>query len=108
MIIFFSSKTKNKSNIAISLPAGSLRVALAVDSFIYFANIRPDYKWGYYADTLVYTYLKPGVFDTCIVFWDTKNNVVSNGGRIISFMYSRNRPNREILIPDWLIASHVT
>ena len=23
---------------------GSLRIALAVDSFIYFANIRPDYK----------------------------------------------------------------
>lgn len=24
----------------------SLRIALAVESFIYFANIRPDYKWG--------------------------------------------------------------
>ena len=27
-----------------SWEGGSLRVALAVDSFIYFANIRPDYK----------------------------------------------------------------
>ena len=57
--------------------AGSLRVALAVDSFIYFANIRPDYKWGYYSDTLVYAFLKPDILDTCIVFWDIKNNVVS-------------------------------
>ena len=55
---------------------GSLRVALAVDSFIYFANIRPDYKWGYYSDTLVYAFLKPDILDTCIVFWDIKNNVV--------------------------------
>ena len=27
-----------------SWEGGSLRIALAVDSFIYFANIRPDYK----------------------------------------------------------------
>ena len=58
--------------------SGSLRVALAVDSFIYFANIRPDYKWGYYSDTLVYAFLKPDILDTCIVFWDIKNNVVSH------------------------------
>lgn len=57
--------------------SGSLRVALAVDSFIYFANIRPDYRWGYYSDTLVYAFLKPDILDTCIVFWDIKNNVVS-------------------------------
>ena len=24
-----------------------LRVAMAIDSFIYFANVRPDYLWGY-------------------------------------------------------------
>ena len=29
---------------ALSWEGGSLRVALAVDSYIYFANIRPDYK----------------------------------------------------------------
>lgn len=29
---------------ACSWEGGSLRIALAVDSFIYFANIRPDYK----------------------------------------------------------------
>jgi WD repeat-containing protein 35 len=30
---------------SLSWEGGSLRLALAVDSFIYFANIRPDYKW---------------------------------------------------------------
>ena len=28
------------------------RVALAVDSFVYFANISPDYAWGYFGNTL--------------------------------------------------------
>jgi WD repeat-containing protein 35 len=32
---------------------GGLRLALAVDYFIYFANVRPDYKWGYFAETIV-------------------------------------------------------
>ena len=58
---------------------GSLRIALAVDSFIYFANIRPSYKWGYYSDTIVYAFLKPDILDTSIVFWDIKNNVVRAG-----------------------------
>ncbi|CAG2104311.1 unnamed protein product [Medioppia subpectinata] len=31
-----------------------LRIALAVDSYIFFANIRPDYKWCYFASTVVY------------------------------------------------------
>eukprot|EP01083_Nonionella_stella_P033392 91433_1 len=44
---------------ALSWEGGSLRLALAVDSHIYFANIRPDYKWGFFADTLVYSYSKP-------------------------------------------------
>ena len=34
--------------------ASGTRVALAVDSFVYFANIAPDYKWGYFGNTLVY------------------------------------------------------
>lgn len=53
---------------------GSLRVALAVDSFIYFANIRPDYKWCYVAQTVVYSYNQPDRYGTHVVFWDTKNN----------------------------------
>jgi len=30
----------------------------AVDTFIYFANIRADYKWAYLGKTLVYSYNK--------------------------------------------------
>ncbi|CAG9759523.1 unnamed protein product [Ceutorhynchus assimilis] len=53
---------------------GSLRVALAVDSFVYFANIRPDYKWCYFKKTVVFTSCKPGRSGVCITFWDTTNN----------------------------------
>ncbi|XP_054288459.1 WD repeat-containing protein 35-like [Macrosteles quadrilineatus] len=51
----------------------SLRVALAVDSFIYFANIRPSYKWCYFSNTVVYSYNRhdrPGVH---LTFWNTNN-----------------------------------
>ena len=34
---------------ALSWEGGGLRIALAVDAYIYFANIRPDYKWAYFA-----------------------------------------------------------
>lgn len=50
-----------------------LRIALAVDSFIYFANIRPNYKWGYFSNTVVYAFNKPDRQEHCVVFWDTKN-----------------------------------
>nr|XP_023029130.1 WD repeat-containing protein 35 [Leptinotarsa decemlineata] len=53
---------------------GSLRVALAVDSFVYFANIRPDYKWCYFKKTVVFAsgrQHKPGI---CLSFWDTASN----------------------------------
>lgn len=37
-------KVPGKTMHSCSWEGGSLRIALAVDSFIYFANIRPDYK----------------------------------------------------------------
>lgn len=37
-------KVPGKQIASCSWEGGSLRIALAVDSFIYFANIRPDYK----------------------------------------------------------------
>ena len=42
-------------------------------SFIYFANIRPDYKWTYFANTVVYTFNKADRQDTAIAFWNTKS-----------------------------------
>ncbi|XP_069691691.1 WD repeat-containing protein 35 isoform X2 [Periplaneta americana] len=57
---------------------GSLRVALAVDSYIYFANIRPDYRWSYLEHTVVYCYNRPDRPGTVVTFWDTKNNECYN------------------------------
>lgn len=37
-------KVPGKHMSGISWEGGGLRIALAVDSYIYFANIRPDYK----------------------------------------------------------------
>ncbi len=51
---------------------GSLRISLSVDSFIYFANIRPDYKWAYFADVIVYVYNRADKEDTAVVFWNHK------------------------------------
>lgn len=65
---------------AISWEGGGLRIALAVDSYIYFANIRPDYKWGYCASTVVYSFTKPERVENCVVFWDTLNSEVSMKG----------------------------
>eukprot|EP00756_Hemistasia_phaeocysticola_P065639 Hpha_TRINITY_DN8695_c0_g1::TRINITY_DN8695_c0_g1_i1::g.168905::m.168905/K19674/WDR35, IFT121; WD repeat-containing protein 35 len=57
---------------SLSWEGNGLRLALAVDSFIYFANVRPDYKWGFFNKTLVYSFTKPGRGDHCIVFWNTE------------------------------------
>ncbi|XP_063088248.1 WD repeat-containing protein 35 isoform X3 [Cavia porcellus] len=67
-------KVPGKQMSALSWEGGGLKIALAVDSLIYFANIRPDYKWGYCLNTVVYAYTKPDRPEYCVVFWDTKNN----------------------------------
>lgn len=59
---------------ALSWEGGGLRVALAVDAFIYFANIRPDYQWGYFKSTLVYAYTRRERTDSSVMFWDTKTD----------------------------------
>ena len=66
---------------ALCWEASGTRVALAVDSFVYFANIAPDYKWGYFGNTLVYA-PEPITLETeergasaadesRVVFWDS-------------------------------------
>lgn len=67
-------KVPGKSISCCEWEAGSLRVALAVDSFVYFANIRPDYKWCYFKKTVVFMSIKPQRNGVCISFWDTTNN----------------------------------
>lgn len=56
----------------VSWEAGDLRLALAVDSFIYFANIRHRYLYTYFNNTLAYVF--PNVYkrDCNLVFWNTK------------------------------------
>jgi WD repeat-containing protein 35 len=58
----------------ITWEAGGLRLALAVDSFIYFANIRPDYKWGYFSNTVVFGYTPRERVEWRVIFWDVKTN----------------------------------
>lgn len=80
---------------------GSLRVALAVDTYVYFANIRPDYQWCFCKRTVVYAsasnrqyrHQSPGYNTSdgtpptapppaptkprvCITFWDTLTNQI--------------------------------
>ena len=65
-------KIPGKQMSACAWEGESLRIALAVDSFIYFANIRPDYKWTYFANTVVYTYTRVDKTELAIVFWNIK------------------------------------
>jgi WD repeat-containing protein 35 len=69
-----SLRVPGSSISGLSWEGGGLRIALAVDSFIYFANIRPDYHWGFFGNTLVYSYKKPDRKEHCVVFWDTKSD----------------------------------
>jgi WD repeat-containing protein 35 len=48
-----------------------LRLALAVDTAILFANIQPEYMWSYFNKTLVFAFRKPERNDMCVIFWDT-------------------------------------
>ena len=41
-------------------------------TYIYFANIRHDYQWGYFSDTLVYSFRKPDKVEHCVIFWNTR------------------------------------
>jgi WD repeat-containing protein 35 len=62
----------------------SLRIALAVDSYIFFANIRPDYKWCYFASTIVYAInninqnseeqIAANGYMNTVVFWHIPSN----------------------------------
>ena len=40
--------------VACSWERYGLRIAIAVDNFVYFANVRPDHLWTHFADTFAY------------------------------------------------------
>ena len=39
---------------------------------IYFADIKPYYKWGYMSDTVVFGYQKEDRIDFCVIFYNVK------------------------------------
>jgi WD repeat-containing protein 35 len=45
---------------------------MAVDSFLYFANVKPDYHWGYFDSTVCYSFQTPDCIDTSLMFWNPK------------------------------------
>ena len=59
---------------AVSWEGNGLRIALSVNSILYFANIKPDYKWAFFNETIVYSFMKPDRADYCIVFWNTRTD----------------------------------
>ncbi|XP_032299550.1 WD repeat-containing protein 35 [Coturnix japonica] len=68
-------KVPGKQISALSWEGGGLKIALAVDSYIYFANIRPDYKvMGYCSNTLVYAYTRPDRPEYCVLREKCINN----------------------------------
>ena len=46
------------------------RFAMAVDSFVYFADIRPSYRWGNIQNVIVYAFTKLGREEDCVMFWN--------------------------------------
>ncbi len=55
---------------SLSWEGNSLRLAMAIDSNIYFAKVCPSYDWAYFNNTLVYAFQKPDRAERCVTFWD--------------------------------------
>ena len=57
---------------SITWEGSGLRLALAVDANIFFANVRPSYRWGYFSKTVVYAFTKIERPEQCVVFYNHK------------------------------------
>lgn len=80
-----ASKVSGAGVAALAWEGRGLRVALAVDHFIYFANLRPAYKWGFFGGSIVYSYNRPGRDDHCVAFWPiTGDDVTARWVRVES------------------------
>ena len=51
------------------------RFAIAVDSFVYFADIRPNYRWGSLRVTIIYAFPMLGREEDCVMFWNYESLV---------------------------------
>uniref|UniRef100_A0A5F9CDD7 WD repeat-containing protein 35 n=1 Tax=Oryctolagus cuniculus TaxID=9986 RepID=A0A5F9CDD7_RABIT len=71
-------KVPGKQMSALSWEGGGLKIALAVDSYIYFANIRPDYKFVLVLCNSIGTPLDPKYIDIVPLFVTmTKTHVIA-------------------------------
>lgn len=72
---------------AMAWEGSGLRLSLVVDSFIFFANVRPAYRWAYLLNTVVFTYQRGygDKRDSHVVFWDqtTGDSHVKQVGKLI-------------------------
>ncbi|KAJ1362044.1 WD repeat-containing protein 35 [Parelaphostrongylus tenuis] len=50
----------------------SVKLALSSENLLWFANVRPRYKWGYCGHTIVYSYEKVERGDYRVVFYESK------------------------------------
>jgi WD repeat-containing protein 35 len=55
---------------SITWESSGLRIGLAVDAFIFFANVRMSYLWTYLQNTVIYSYYRPERKESVLVFWD--------------------------------------
>lgn len=59
-----------------------LRLAITVDSNIFFANIHPKYTWCFFKRTLIFSTGLWTANGIAITFWDTHSNIVSLNYRV--------------------------
>ena len=90
-------KVQGKCITSCSWEKDGLRIAMSVDSYIFFAIIKPDYKWGYFESTIVFTTNNNspaeesfGGVTNKVVFWNINSNtkhvkVVKNLLKIAAF-----------------------
>lgn len=70
---------------ALSWEKRSLRLAIAIDSFIYFANVKPDHKYAFYGNTLAFV-----SSNETVTFWDTATQQVGidlSGALLVSPLF---------------------
>ncbi|XP_064480178.1 WD repeat-containing protein 35-like [Ornithodoros turicata] len=70
----YTLRVPGKDITACAWEGSGLRIALAVDSFIFFANIRPDYRWCYFSNTVAYAFNRDDGSENVVVFWNVETN----------------------------------
>ena len=62
--------------ICFSWDARGTKIALETQNTIYFGLVKPKYKWCFFSNTLVFSYLSESDHHT-LVFWDIKNEKIN-------------------------------